>query len=82
MAQTQDRTEGKLEIPESLSRDTLWVGGAGVMLLLILAVRIWIKQGWRSFAPNGLLWLRLARSLLRFLQLATEISSQALNGED
>ena len=82
MAHPRAEDETVLDLRESMPRDALWMGGVAVALLLILAARILLRQGRGALAPHGLQWLRLARALLRFLQLAAEISRESPGGED
>ena len=75
----EDETE--LNLRGSMPPDALWIGGVGAALLLVLAARILFRQGRGSPIPSGLQWLRLARALLRFLQLAAEISRESSGDE-
>ena len=76
------KTDLRTRISGTKSPDAFWMGGAGAALMLIFVIRVLVRQGWRSLTPNSLKWLQLARSLLRFLQLAAEISSEPRREKD
>ena len=54
--------------------EAYWLGGLAAAFLLALAARVGWRQGWRALTAPGMQWLRLARALLRAMQLAAEIS--------